>query len=461
MAGLSAIAERVSEFYRAAGYPFARALIAPQDLSSGELQINILEGRFGKIRVIAEDRLAQAESTPAMLAQAQAFLQGLQSGQVIQSQPLDRSFLILDDQPGVRAAATIKPGQMVGTGDVDVVLVRTPLVSGDIGLDNQGSRYSGYYRVHANVFLNSPSMLGDQMSLRSLYSEENLWLGTVGYSLPLGSSGLRGNAGYSVTGYTLGKEFASTQASGIAKVATVGVSYAVLRSQGKNLTVSASIQDKQLNDRKDVAFINENKSSTSVPVSLQFDQRDGIGLGGVTFGAVGWTSGNLELDNNLISTDTGNTRGHFDKYNLDISRSQLLPGRFLFYGHVTGQWASKNLDSSESFILGGANGVRAYPSGEGSGDEGWLAQLELRMNLGQWSPCVFYDAGGVKTNASPAAAATNNSRQLSGGGLGLRFSNGGLSAEVVMAWRNQGGAPTSDTSGDPSPRFWFTTSYQF
>jgi hemolysin activation/secretion protein len=461
MAGLGAAAARVSEFYRAAGYPFARALIVPQDLSGGVLQISILEGRFGKVTALAEDSLAQLEWTPAQLAQAQGFLKGLQPGQVIQSPSLARSILILDDQPGVRAAATIKPGETVGTGDLEVVLVRTPPVTGDVGLDNQGSRYSGYYRALASLNFNSPFMLGDQVSLRSLYSDENLWLGSLGYSLPVGGGGLRANAGYSVTGYTLGKEFASTQSNGIAKVTSVGVSYPLLRSQAKNLHVSASFQDKQLNDRKDAALINESKSSTSLPVSLQFDQRDGVGLGGITYGAVGWTPGNLQLDNNLISADSANTRGQFDKFTLDVSRLQLLPGRISLFGHLSSQWASKNLDSSEGFILGGGNGVRAYPSGEGSGDEGWLTQLELRMNLGQWTPIVFYDAGGVKTNASPAPNATNNSRNLSGGGLGVRFNRAGLSAELVLAWRDQGGAPTSDTSSDPSPRVWFTTSYRF
>jgi len=37
------------------------------------------------------------------------------------------------------------------------------------------------------------------------------------------------------------------------------------------------------------------------------------------------------------------------------------------YGRVSAQWASKNLDSSQKFGLGGPNGVRAYPSGEGYG----------------------------------------------------------------------------------------------
>ena len=42
------------------------------------------------------------------------------------------------------------------------------------------------------------------------------------------------------------------------------------------------------------------------------------------------------------------------------------------------QLASKDLDGSEQFVLGGANGVRAYPQGEASGDSGYQATAELR-----------------------------------------------------------------------------------
>ena len=42
------------------------------------------------------------------------------------------------------------------------------------------------------------------------------------------------------------------------------------------------------------------------------------------------------------------------------------------------QLANKNLDSSEKFTLGGIGGVRAYPSGEASGDEGRKISFDLK-----------------------------------------------------------------------------------
>lgn len=40
-----------------------------------------------------------------------------------------------------------------------------------------------------------------------------------------------------------------------------------------------------------------------------------------------------------------------------------------------------NLESAEKFVFGGANGVRAYPACEGSGDTGWIGILELRCAI--------------------------------------------------------------------------------
>jgi hemolysin activation/secretion protein len=45
------------------------------------------------------------------------------------------------------------------------------------------------------------------------------------------------------------------------------------------------------------------------------------------------------------------------------------------------QFADKNLDSSEKLSLGGATGVRAYPSGEASGDEGRKLSVDAKYNV--------------------------------------------------------------------------------
>lgn len=452
LAGLRSLAERVGDYYHQAGYPFARGYLPPQPLDGGALRIEVVEGQYGEVKALGEGDLA---------ADAQHFLAQLKPGELIESSALERATLILDDQPGIKAMPIIRPGQVLGTGDLDVRVERSARFTGEVGLDNQGNRYTGQTRARFNLEANSPFMLGDQVTLRSLATEGGMWFGNLGYSLPLGASGLRGQASYSHTYYELGKSFSSLNATGTADATSLGLSYPIVRSQRSNLNLSGAWQHKKLNDKQGATSSDSDKSSDSLPLTLGFDLRDGLGGGGLSYGSAVWTSGNLKLDRTLSATDatTAKTEGKFNKLSLDVARIQAVANELSVYGHLSSQWADKNLDSSERFGLGGPTGVRAYPVGEGNGDEGWLVQLELRYAMGAFSPYLFHDSGWVKVNAKPWSAG-NNERSISGSGLGLRYQEGSLSADLALAWRGHGGVPQSDTT-DNVPQVWLTTSYKF
>ena len=444
LGGLRGLANRISEHYRTNGYPFARAFLPPQALEGGQLRIEVVEGRYGRVQAISEDL--------ALAAQAQAWLAPLASGNVIESSVLERTTLLLDDLPGISTAPVIRPGTEVGTGDLDVRISRDRPFNTTVGVDNHGNRYTGYHRVRANASINSPFMLGDQINLSALGTTESLWLGSVAYSAPLGATGLRGNVGYSHTRYEIGKELVNSNAEGTAAVTSAGLAYPLLRSQRTNVYLSASWQHKRLKDSNLGGA--ERKSSNSLPLVAQFDHRDSLGGGGITFGSVGWTVGRLKRES---ANDSLNTRGSFNKFNLDVARLQALPQGFTLYGRFSSQSASKNLDSSEGMGLGGASGVRAYPVGELSGDEGWLTQLELRYGMGEWAPYAFYDHGRIRVNQDGSGP----SRTLAGFGAGIRYQQGPWNADVALAWRSQGGRPVDANERDAKPRLWLSVGYRF
>ncbi|WP_294637722.1 ShlB/FhaC/HecB family hemolysin secretion/activation protein [uncultured Aquabacterium sp.] len=458
LAGLRELADHVTETYNKAGYPFARAYLPVQDLAAGVLVIEVIEGRYGRITVQGDEPLR---------AQAEKFTAGLKAGMPIESAALERAMLILQDQPGLDVTPVVRPGQTFGTGDLDVEVRRTKSVRGDLGYDNQGSRYTGEHRLRASVTVDSPFAVGDQIQINGIRTSEDLWLGSLGYSLPLGANGWRGQVGYAHTSYELGKEFASARASGTAKVTTLGASYPWLRSQAVNLTLGITLQHKDLEDRQGAAGTQTSKRSDVLPVSLQFDRRDGFGGGGVSYGSLAYTTGQLHLRGSLKDADASSgvqANGRFDKWNLDAARVQAtsLAGVTLF-GRVSAQWASKNLDSSERFGLGGANGIRAYPTGESFGDKGWLAQIEMRYAMGPFAPYAFYDAGSIRVNADVSSLVSpplSNGRSLAGAGLGSRYQRGAWSADLALAWRTRGGSPTA-TSSDRQPQVWLTMSYRY
>ena len=62
---LEDIANAISQHYRDAGYPFARAYLPAQDVQNGLVQLEVLEGRYGEVTAVNAPA-----ATPAMERQA-------------------------------------------------------------------------------------------------------------------------------------------------------------------------------------------------------------------------------------------------------------------------------------------------------------------------------------------------------------------------------------------------------
>ena len=460
LAGLQGIADRIADFYRDRGYPFARVVLPPQTLSSGQLKLDIIEGRYGTVTAIGEQTL---------VPEAQRWLTPLQEGAVIREVPLERATLLLSDQPGVTTQPVIRPGESVGTGNLEVAVRRSASQSVDIGIDNHGSRYTGYQRARGFWVLNSPTMLGDQLIFSAVKSDGHLTLGNLNYSRPLGYSGLRLQGGMGYTTYKVGRELELAQRGGDAQVYNLGLTYPFVRSNKLNVTGGVTLSYKNLHDySKDFTCgcsVYADKSVTSVPLSLQYDVRDNVFGPAITFGSIVLTTGNLKFG--ASSTDSiakqsiqaGKTLGSYAKLNVDAVRQQYA-GDYLFSARFSGQYAQKNLDSSEDFILGGPSGVRAYPVGEASGDRGFLYQLAIRRQFGPLTPYVFYDAGRVHTQANPTSSAGHVPEQRQGGGFGLRYVYDRLSLDGIAARRISGGSPKSDPYAN-AVQLWLTMNYRF
>lgn len=452
LAGLRGLAEQITRFYHEHGYPFALAYLPPQTTQEGTLLIRIIEGRYGEVRVTGDASLREG---------AEGFLSTLKPGAVIEGASLERAIHLLGDQPGIEISPVLMPGTKVGSGDLEVQAEEGRRFAGDVAIDNQGNRYTGAWRVSSSLDINRVLTFGDQLTFGAMLTDEQLWYGRLGYALPLGHSGLRARAEYLHTDYELGADFSSLGATGDMRSAKVGVQYPWVRSLRSNLVLTLDLDHKLLSDRPSDASPADDKTSTVLPLSMQFDYRDNLGGEGLSWGVLTWTPGRLRLDRDLRLVDglTARSEGDFSRWNLELARVQQLPGAFSLFARLAGQWSDDNLDSSEDFGLGGPNGVRAYPRGEGFGDRGWLGQAELRYQRGVYAPFLFFDAGEITLNADPWAPGTNE-RYLAGGGLGLRIASGGWTIDGTAAWRWQGGRPLSDTR-DQRPRLWISARYRF
>ncbi len=450
LAGMHALAEKVADFYHAQGYPFASAFLPEQQVAAGKLNIEVIEGRYGRI-------YSSGEFLPEA---ADPFLANLRPGTPIRAALLERTMLIIDDLPAIDVTPNVKPGAAYGTGDLEAHITRQASYSGDVGLDNLGNRFTGEYRLRGSFNAYSQLRFGDEIRLRALKSDAGMFLGSADYEAPLNGRGWRGQIGYARTTYQLGREYATLDAQGFADVISARAGYPVLRTQAHNLSISGSIVYKRLHDEVGAYNSVTNKHSIATPLTAVFDVRDSFMGGGLTYGNLVWTPGRLSLDDTALANDVGGTQGRFQKINGELSRLQTLPMNFSLFTRVAVQWADKNLDSSEKFSLGGIYGVRAYPLGQGVGDKGWLLQTELRQRWNSLTGFLLFDAGRSTANVHPWDTNSSTTESVQGAGLGVRRERlQGWNFEMLVASRLTQKKP-SDNSRE-GPRLLASATYRY
>lgn len=458
---LQQVADLVSEYLRNKGYSSARAYLARQEIKDGIVEITILPGRIegdadGSGIVIRNAGLAlkldtalhvrldrkRSRKTIARATVAQSMY--------LKMDRLERGLLLLNDLPGVHARAQLDPGSAPGTTRVTVDVSEEPLMSASVWADNAGNRYTGSLRLNAQASLNDPSGNGDQAILQTSVADR-LQVAKIGYSLPLGYDGLRVAASYTGLNYRIGKELSVLRAKGSAGIASVNLAYPFIRTRRHSLFGSLVYDSKALRDES-LGAVTADKRAQAWSLVLDGSETDDLGGGGLGRYGLTISRGDLDLSRNAGSAAADQSgphaQGQYTKSGYNLARMQRLSGNWSVFGALSGQIANRNLDSSEKFLLGGATGVRAYPSGEGSGDEGWMSNLELRYDLpgasaiGSWQLLAFYDTGSILQHKNPWAGwnAGNpdqpNRYQLSGAGVGINLAKrGSYFVSASYAWK--------------------------
>lgn len=432
LADLEALAMRVTEKYRDAGYMLAQAIVPVQDVTSGEVEISVFEGVLGRVRLEVDP------AAPVRPAVVERIATRLKAGQPLHSRSLERVMLLLSDLPGIAPQAALEQGEASGTTDVIIAIAPQRRWDFSLDADNHGSRSTGEYRFGAVGRINSPLRLGDNLDARIQFgSGGGLTYGRLGYELPVGGEGTRIGAAYSRLEYELGKDFANLDRSGEAEVAELTLTHPLIRSRARNLFGKVGWQEKRLDDRKPGP--DDGKRIRSLYIGLAYEQRDNLLGGGYTSTDLTGFFGDLSFDSERQRTEDAarQTHGHFEHWNYTVSRLNALAGKLnLFFG-ITGQFADKNLDSAEKVALGGPRAVRAYAPSEATVDEGHVANLELRYSIQpDLSVQGFYDWGWGRFNRRPSPSDKDNDVSLRGYGLGAFWSTpNGFALRTSVAWR--------------------------
>ena len=434
LADLQAAAARITSHYREHGYLVARAYLPAQTIApNGAIEIAVLEGRIGQVKLKNASRLSDRR--------ARALVSRIKAGDAVHGPALEHSLISLDGTPGISAAhAALQPGASVGLTDLVLALEPGPLASGTIDAGNYGNRYTGAYLLGGTLNLNSPLHLGDQLTVRVQLSDQKLYYERLAYRLPAGGSGAVAGVAWSANRYRLGQDFSVLDANGDARIASIFFSYPFIRSRRFNLNGALAADRKSLQDRIDsIASVTDKKVSLAT-AGLTGDGQWGDGA--YQF-SLGYTAGNVDIrsaEARAIDEASARTDGHYDKLTYAASALLQIAGRWSAFASINGQMAGKNLDSSEKFSLGGADGVRAWPQGEAAADAGNLATLELRYVLpeigrGNMQMSAFIDSGRVRINRDPFTSGENH-RRLSGAGLGINWvMPGSVLIKASVAWK--------------------------
>jgi len=423
----------------------AQATLPPQNVTSGIIEIKMIEGRMGDVII---DRF---EASPGKLKSEviQNFLYANNAqGDFLSLPGLERSLALLNELPGTAIEAQMTEGSAAGTSNISVVSTETPWFNGRVDASNYGSASTGIPQAIASLNLNNLSGIGDLLSLDAIGSQGSIY-GQIKYGIPVGADGWRVSVGVNNLNYQTLSSFSSIISEGNAQVYGIYSTYALSRAATSQSNLTIYYENKN--------YLNKNKTS-GLEISHYQLNNFNFGLNGyqiysessVSWGAVA-TLGNLFFSNSgplQFSADQigAGTAGTFGKFAFNGAYTQQLPiertsAQLSAYGQVT----NKNLNSAEQFYLGGPYGIRAYPVAQGGGSQGAIASLEVThkyddsLSLG-----AFFDAGVVqqyKNTSWPGwvqlQAQTNagNTYPLYATGLTAKYSYEKFLLQAALAFR--------------------------
>ena len=428
VAELQRVAERITAELRVKGHFLARAYLPKQDVTGGVVEIAVIQARSDGGVVF--NRAVEVRLRPEKLQKMVDAV--IKADQPLREDELERVLLLVNDLPGISARAVLEPGTLPGTTRITANVTEADMLSGAMWVDNSGNRYTGSWRGNGLVSVSDPFRIGDEANVM-FSGSDGLLQGRIFYATPIGSRGLRADVSYSDMQYKIVEGAPLFDAKGSAQTVGTGASYPLIRRRTFRLTANAGYEFAALVDKAFSLTIRDKQVHTGT-AGVTGDHSDNFAGGGfLTFSAA--VSGGY-LDLSKVSADEAadksgpRSAGSFGRFTLAVSRTQHVTDQLTFTASYLGQYASQNLDSSQKFSLGGPNGVRAYPVGEATGDEGHLFNFECRqvvpvgLKKGSVHAIGFLDTGHITLNKTPWAgsvtsATGENSYWLSGVGLGL------------------------------------------
>jgi hemolysin activation/secretion protein len=431
LAQVYALAQKITAKYGGDGYVLSRAIVPPQSLepSGAVVTIEVIEGYIDKVE------------WPSTLSRYRDFFSDY-SAKITAERPANmktvmRYLLLANDLPGFTVRSSFRASADNAAASTLVVAVAYKPLDASAQIDNRGTEARGPWEF--NVSATANNLLGKHEALTATYAGatdvDELQYVALNYKQVLNSEGLTAFADGSYSWGNPGTDILKAlQYTSQSLAIDLGLSYPVVRSRDKNLTLSglAFMSD----DKGDIlAAPNSDDRLRGLRFKADFDTADSTGAttwDNITFSQGFEGLGSTENGNPLASRANG--RVDFSKIEGTLSRIQPLRHSFSIKAAVEGQYALTPLLASEQCGYGGRDFGRAFDPSEITGDSCWSVSGELRYDLPSTSLLstsqlyAFVDYGTVY-NRAPSSG-TPASQDGASAGFGLRLSKGHFSADV-------------------------------
>ena len=373
---LYAMVKKINAIYEEKGYLTCRAILPPQTIKQGIVEIKLIEGRTGTITVQGN------KSTDTDYIEHRLHLT---PNQIDNIHVLNQDLLRFNATNDAQLRISLQAGEKPGTTDYIISAFEPQQRSVTVYADNAGYKSSGLYRE--GLFYQDRSFSGvrDTLNISSLYSQGSKSVSTY-YTRPVGRSGTKLTAQFSTnTVHVIDGALEDLNVRGHSY--SYGMSVVQPLVIGERYKSELSLEYSRQNSKTD--FSGEHWVDDSIDDYTASYSMTNYGKSSVLYQKHGYRVGNSE---NIEGAEKD-----FGKFQTTVFYQKSYGHGQLFSAGLNGQLSANNyLPSAEQFYIGGVYSVRGYEESMLSGDDGYNFNLEYAMPVGQKASIyTFFDYGSV------------------------------------------------------------------
>lgn len=399
LGGLNQMVREAVVAYRKSDLPVVDVLVPEQEITSGILQLVIIEGRLGDVIV---EGAGNADSR-ALARQIRT-----QRGEVIRESDLTEDLNWINKHPNRQVDLVFTPGD--GYGETDVILRSDSAkdLMGYVSMENSGNTALGDTRAIFGASWTGPLFLG----MNSILSYQFTTNVDTESDL-IGHSGVFASylpwrhqvtllGAYVDTDAVLSQNGAVFETGGVNK--QISGRYGIpLPSLGRAFSHELEVGMDFKSSNNALAFNQAQVFDTTseiVQYSLGYNivSRDRTGVWRLDSEVVNSPGGNTNKNTNAIfATQRVGATADYTYGLVTLERDQRLPEGWSAYGRIQGQASNSNLLPSETLGAGGYDSVRGWEQRIMRGDSGVVASAELRTPV--FYPSTFGGFNNVQDGA--------------------------------------------------------------